>query len=64
MCGNGVRCVAKYAFDHGLAKKNPMRIETARGVLSLVLTLDRSSKVQGVTVNMGEPILALQADTR
>src|SRR3954454_7097390 len=28
MCGNGVRCVAKYAYDHGLAKKNPMKVET------------------------------------
>src|SRR6266481_8285913 len=39
MCGNGIRCVAKYAWDHGLSKKNPMRIETGRGVLSLDLKL-------------------------
>src|SRR6059036_3005945 len=37
MCGNGVRCVAKYAYDHGLSKNNPMRIETGRGVLTLDL---------------------------
>src|ERR1700712_4138557 len=37
MCGNGVRCVAKYAYDHGLAMANPMRVETGRGVLSIAL---------------------------
>jgi diaminopimelate epimerase len=58
MCGNGVRCVAKYAFDHGLSKSNPMRVETGRGVLTLALSVD-GGKVRQVTVNMGEPILAL-----
>src|SRR5216684_3547511 len=37
MCGNGVRCVAKYAFDHGLTKNNPMTVETGRGILTLRL---------------------------
>ena len=41
MCGNGVRCVAKYVYDHGLSKKNPMRVETGRGVLTLRLALVR-----------------------
>src|SRR3954452_23958651 len=59
MCGNGVRCVAKYAFDHGLTKSNPMRVETGRGVLSLELKTDAAEKVRQVTVNMGEPILDL-----
>jgi diaminopimelate epimerase len=58
MCGNGVRCVAKYAYDHGLTKNNPMRVETGRGVLSLDLKTDSANKVQQVTVKMGEPILA------
>src|SRR5262245_55100435 len=35
MCGNGVRCVAKYALDHGLTKSNPVKVETGRGVLTL-----------------------------
>src|SRR3954470_8416415 len=35
MCGNGIRCVAKYSFDHGLTKNNPMRVETKAGILSL-----------------------------
>jgi diaminopimelate epimerase len=56
MCGNGVRCVAKYAFDHGLSKNNPMRVETGRGVLSLDLKT-ANGKVEQVTVNMMEPIL-------
>ncbi len=37
MCGNGVRCVAKYAYDHGLTRRNPRTVETGRGVLSLAL---------------------------
>ncbi len=44
MCGNGVRCVAKYAFDHGLTTNNPMRVETGRGVLTLDL---QTSQRQG-----------------
>jgi len=59
MCGNGVRCVAKYAYDHGLTKSNPMRVETGRGVLSLALKLDGRGKVDQVTVNMDQPILDL-----
>src|SRR5690349_5910395 len=59
MCGNGVRCVAKFAYDHGLSKSNPMKVETGRGVLTLDLTLAKG-KVEQVTVNMGEPILDLK----
>jgi len=58
MCGNGVRCLAKYAFDHGITKNNPMRVETGSGVLSLVLETV-GGKVRTVTVDMGEPILSL-----
>src|SRR5438045_8331750 len=49
MCGNGVRCVAKYAFDHGLSKSNPMQIETGRGVLTLKLDVV-NERVARVTV--------------
>jgi diaminopimelate epimerase len=59
MCGNGVRCVCKYARDHGLSTANPMRVQTGRGVLSLAFTLDRDGRVDQVTVDMGEPILDL-----
>jgi diaminopimelate epimerase len=58
MCGNGIRCVAKYAFDHGLTRSNPMRVETAHGVLTLALTLT-GGRVSLVQVNMGQPVLAL-----
>jgi len=56
MCGNGIRCVAKFAFDHGLTKSNPMCVETQRGVLTLNLKIS-NGKVDLVTVNMGEPYL-------
>src|SRR5260370_3902680 len=56
MCGNGVRCVAKFAYDNGLTGNNPMRVETGRGVLTLALEV-RHGKVEHVTVDMGEPIL-------
>jgi diaminopimelate epimerase len=56
MCGNGIRCVAKYVYDHGIAKKTPLKIETGRGVLTLDLSI-ADGKVQQVRVDMGEPIL-------
>jgi diaminopimelate epimerase len=56
MCGNGIRCVAKFAYDRGIARNNPMKVETARGVLTLELFVI-SDRVQRVTVNMGAPIL-------
>jgi diaminopimelate epimerase len=59
MCGNGVRCVAKYAYDHGLTRNNPMQVETGRGVLALELVTNGANEVEQVTVNMSEPILSL-----
>ena len=56
MCGNGVRCVAKFVHDHGIAKKPTLTIETGRGVLSLELRI-ADGKVNAVRVDMGEPIL-------
>jgi diaminopimelate epimerase len=56
MCGNGVRCVAKYLYDHGAVSKPSLTVETGRGVLSLDLEIS-SNKVQRVRVNMGEPII-------
>ncbi len=56
MCGNGVRCVAKYVYDHGLVRKPRLTIETGRGVLTLDLDI-KNGIVQRVTVDMGEPIL-------
>ncbi|MCA9046072.1 MAG: diaminopimelate epimerase [Planctomycetaceae bacterium] len=56
MCGNGVRCVAKYVYDHGIAVKDELDIETGRGVLRLQV-FPENGKVEQVRVNMGEPIL-------
>jgi diaminopimelate epimerase len=56
MCGNGVRCVAKYVYDHGLSRKETLRIETGRGVLAITLEV-AGGKVLRATVDMGEPIL-------
>lgn len=57
MCGNGIRCVAKLAFEKGLARANPMCIETDCGVRSLDLTLDGHDRVTAARVDMGEPLL-------
>jgi diaminopimelate epimerase len=56
MCGNGVRCVAKYAYDHGLARKPVLTVETGRGVLTLDVEV-KGGKAERVRVDMGEPIL-------
>jgi diaminopimelate epimerase len=56
MCGNGVRCVAKYVYDHGIARKPQLKIETGRGVLTLDVEL-KHDQVARVRVDMGEPIL-------
>lgn len=56
MCGNGIRCVAKYVYDHGLARKEDLRIETGRGVLALTVHT-AGGRVARVRVDMGEPIL-------
>lgn len=57
MCGNGIRCVCKFAHDAGLSTTNPMRIETGRGVLMLDYRTNGDGRVHEVTVDMGEPIL-------
>jgi diaminopimelate epimerase len=59
MCGNGVRCVAKYIHDHGIARKQQVTIETGRGILALDLEVV-AGRVQRVKVDMGSPILEQQ----
>lgn len=56
MCGNGIRCVAKYVYDHGIKPEKELKIETDNGVLALDLTVS-DGKVSAVEVNLGEPIL-------
>lgn len=55
MCGNGIRCVARYVYDHGIARKEEMTIETGAGVLLLQLPV-RNGTVEQVRVNMGRPV--------
>jgi diaminopimelate epimerase len=70
MCGNGIRCVAKYTYEHKLANARPkfavrggktfpasLKIETGNGVLTVGLLMDSRDLVQEVCVNMGCPIL-------
>jgi diaminopimelate epimerase len=56
MCGNGLRCVAKFVYDHGIAKKPALSLETGAGVLDVTLEMD-GDLVRRVTVNMGQPRL-------
>lgn len=56
MCGNGIRCVAKYVHDHGIAVRDQLRITSAGKPFLLDLEL-RAGKVERVRVDMGEPIL-------
>lgn len=56
MCGNGIRCVAKYVYDNKLTKKTEILIETLAGVKRLLLEIDNNI-VKMVTVEMGQPEL-------
>lgn len=57
MCGNGIRCVAKYAYDYGIVNKTDITVATGSGIKTLHLTLNKNNKVETVRVNMGAPIL-------
>jgi diaminopimelate epimerase len=59
MCGNAIRCVAKYLCDHGIVRKSELNIETGRGVLTLQVFSEKG-KVTQARVNMGRPILESQ----
>jgi diaminopimelate epimerase len=56
MCGNGVRCVAKYVHDHGIAAGPTLTIETGAGVLRLELEVE-AGRARRVKVDMGIPVL-------
>jgi diaminopimelate epimerase len=56
MCGNGMRCVAKYIYDHGIQRRDTLKIESAGRMLSFDLTVV-DGKVEQVKADMGEPIL-------
>ncbi len=56
MCGNGIRCVAKYVYDYGLTQKTQISVATGSGIKYLDLTVE-NGKVSLVKVDMGSPIL-------
>ena len=71
MCGNGIRCLAKYVYDHKVTEVGGefcvpgqgsfealLRVETGRGVLTLGLVTGADETAEKVCVNMGQPILA------
>lgn len=60
MCGNAIRCVAKYLYESGICRDVHMQIETLAGIRPLTLHVS-NEKVDQVTVNMGRPLI--QADT-
>lgn len=56
MCGNGIRCVAKYLYDHDIAQRDTLRIESAGQILAVEVST-ANGKVDRVRVDMGEPVL-------
>ena len=54
MCGNGIRCVGKYVYDHRLTDKTELAVDTPAGIRYLTLHVE-GGYVQSVTVNMGHP---------
>ncbi len=71
MCGNGIRCAAKFAYEHGLARPGgemavpgqkafpaSLNVETGNGILTVGLVVNRKNQVTKVGVNMGQPILS------
>ncbi|MBR4343472.1 MAG: diaminopimelate epimerase [Lachnospiraceae bacterium] len=53
MCGNGIRCVGKYAYDHGIVNKTEINIETLSGIKKLILFPGENGKIEKVKVDMG-----------
>lgn len=56
MCGNGIRCVAKYVYDHGMTNMTTIRIETLSGIKTIDLTV-KDGKALLANVDMGLPVL-------
>ncbi|MEJ2249853.1 MAG: diaminopimelate epimerase [Candidatus Lokiarchaeota archaeon] len=59
MCGNGIRCFAKYIYEHGICNKDLIEIETLKGLIDARLSFSEQDKnvVNSVEINMGSPIL-------
>jgi diaminopimelate epimerase len=60
-CGNGLRCVSKYVYDHGLTDQTTFTVETLGGIVTPVVELGTDGKVSRVTIDMGEPGLHSEA---
>ncbi len=58
MCGNGIRCFAKYLFENKIIPKKTFKIETMAGEIIPEIITDESEKVQSIRVDMGEPLFA------
>jgi len=56
MCGNGIRCLARYAYEHGLAEGTTFAVETLAGIITPTLELE-NGHLRAVTVDMGQPRL-------
>lgn len=56
MCGNGIRCVAKYVYDHRIVEKEEIKVETLGGIKDIRLTIEDGKAVMAA-VNMGQPEL-------
>lgn len=56
MCGNGIRCVGKYLYDNGIAKKDVITVETLSGVKTIKIEA-KNGKAEFITVDMGKPVL-------
>jgi diaminopimelate epimerase len=60
MCGNGIRCMARWAFETGRVKTTEMKVETLGGIRTCRVEPDAAGKVENVTVDMGAPKLSRQ----
>ncbi|MBQ9696133.1 MAG: diaminopimelate epimerase, partial [Oscillospiraceae bacterium] len=56
MCGNGIRCVGKYAYDHGIVTKPTLSVETKSGIKYITLRIE-NGVATGATVDMGKAVL-------
>ncbi len=56
MCGNGIRCLAKYVYDNGLLLEKALLVETRAGIKNVFLSVGEEGLVESVEVNMGAPI--------
>ncbi|GAB6094812.1 diaminopimelate epimerase [Desulfatiferula olefinivorans] len=61
MCGNGIRCLARFAYESGITGKTEIRVETPAGVIVPRLVFDQTGQITAVTVDMGRPVLDPEA---